>query len=527
MSRSSSPRHLAWLVAALLAAACGPQASNSAAPEAPDARLGNTTGEPSLPRQEPPPPGTSREATFPAMSDQLLANGLKLRVVERHRLPIVDLRLVVFSGSATDGAHPGVAQVTGELLKDGGAGPWTSRQLLERAEALGATLDIATSLDATTISLGVAKEHLGAALEIIGTLVQKPRLAPLEFTKLVERERERVASLARADGSWAASMVLYRELFAVPTGAHPYARYDVTPSELAELRVTQCRQWHERHFVPANAALVLAGDVTPEEARSAVDSTFAQWQGATPQTIAYPRPLNADRLTVKLIDRAGSAQADIRIGLLAVERRSPQWAALKAANQILGGGVAGRLFLDVREKRSLAYRTGSVLRELAHGPVPEVLVAGTRTEKAPLTVGALLDHLDRIGAAPPEPDEAAIASRYLADSMLIDFETVGSLSALSSRLFVLGLPPTYYDSYRTALRTLDVAEVFAAVDGRFDRARATVVVAGDADRLAQPLSRFGPVRVIDAEGGFKVKRTLAHDPTAALDVPEAPAATAP
>jgi zinc protease len=104
--------------------------------------------------REPPPPATpSPDWTFPKIHHDKLDNGLPLRVVERHELPIVEIRLVVLSGQASDGARPGVAVLAGELLKVGGTGKWTSRELLEKIESLGSSLDILTERDSTTLSL--------------------------------------------------------------------------------------------------------------------------------------------------------------------------------------------------------------------------------------------------------------------------------------------------------------------------------------------------------------------------------------
>src|SRR5262249_14736917 len=176
----------------------------------------------------------------------------------------VELRLLVLSGQATDGAAVGTAELAGEMLKAGGAGKWDSRALLERAESMGSTLDVTTGLDSTEIALSVLKPDLEPALEVLAAVAFKPRFLPAEFTKLRQREIERVSSLARTSGRWAASMVLYSELYDLPTSVHAYAHYDATPKQLAKLSLEDCRRWHAKHVVPKNAWLVAAGDVDPE-----------------------------------------------------------------------------------------------------------------------------------------------------------------------------------------------------------------------------------------------------------------------
>jgi predicted Zn-dependent peptidase len=191
---------------------------------------------------------------------------------------------------------------------------------------------------------------------------------------------------------------------------------------------------------------------------------------------------------------------------------------MRVANQILGGGVAGRLFLDVREKRSLAYRTNSRLVSVANGPVPVILAAGTQTAKAGLALQALLEHFDAMGKQAPTEEEVAIATRYLSDIFLLSVDTVDSVGYLVAHLGINNLPDSYYDDYRAAVREVDREHVLAQASKYFVGNKGVAVIAGDAKRLAKPLSHFAPVVVIDAEAGFTVKQEVPHDPTAKLEL---------
>src|SRR5262249_23145754 len=155
--------------------------------------------------------------------------------------------------------------------------------------------------------------------------------------------------------------------------------------------------------------------------------------------------------------------------------RSEQWAALRAADQVLGGGVAGRLFLDVRERRSLAYSTGSRMMEVAHAPVPILISAGTQTPKTAQALQGLLEHFQKMGADPPTSDEVEIATRYLSDSFLLRLETTSAIADLTAHLPVMGLENNYYDEYRKAVRNLDSTAVFDAAKDYY-RAGHVVVV---------------------------------------------------
>ena len=471
------------------------------------------------PLVSPPPATLAPDVPFPTINHDKLENGLELRVVTRKTYPIIELRLVLFSGTASDGKEPGVANVTGELLKAGGAGPWNAADLAERAESLGSSIEIETGRDSTQISMAVTTGDFDAALDLLGSVAQKPRFAPLEFDKLKQRELERVKSAAKSSASWAGSMVLYRQLFDSPDSTHPYSHFDAAPSELQKVTLESCKRWYESNATPENATLIVAGDVEPSVAEAAAKRVFSAWKGARPKPPVFAAPVAKPERVVWLVDRPHSAQSQIYVAGFGPERSSPSWPAVAAANQILGGGVAGRLFLDVREKRSLAYNTGSSLEEAAHGHEPIVLSAGTQTAKTGLTVQALLDNLNQIASVAPSAPEVASASRYLSDSFLFRTETVGAVAGLTAKLAVLGLPDSYYDSYRHALQKLDTASVFNAAQTAFKFDNPVIVVAGDASQIAAPLSHFAEVRIVDPEHGFHTTQSLPFNVSAPLLAP--------
>jgi zinc protease len=477
------------------------------------------------PLASPPPSGITKDAKFPSIAHSQLDNGLELRVVTRKTYPIIELRLVLFSGVASDGAEPGVAAIAGELLKQGGAGPFSAAELAERAESLGSSIEVTTDRDATRISMAVTTADLDAALDLIGAVVQKPRFAAVEFDKLKQRELERVRNSAKASGGWAASMVLYRELFDLPTAVHPYAHYDAKPSELDKLTLASCKRWYQANVTPKNATLVVAGDVDAATAESAAKRVFSAWKGEKPNAQTYNNPVPQEERTIWLVDRPHSAQSNIYVAGLGPERSTPAWPALAATNQILGGGVAGRLFLDVREKRSLAYGTGSSLEEPARSPVPIVLSAGTQTAKTGLALQALLENLDKISSAPPTEAEVGMASRYLSDSFLFRTETLGAVADLTAKLAILGLPDDYFDTYRSAIRGLDNATVFDAAQKYFKIKNPVLVVAGDAARIAKPLSHFAKVVIIDPQHDFQPGKSLPMDANQPLEAAAEPTPT--
>lgn len=506
--------------ATLLAVGCTPPPAPPK-PPAPTPKPVETapvaTAAPTAPDLDSPPEsGPARALTLPAPAWQTLANGLPVATIASNALPIVQIRVVVLAGSADDGDKPGLASVTGDLLKEGGAGDMSSKELLARVESLGSTLDISTSFDRTTLSIGVTKDQFAEALELLATVALKPRMKESELTKLRKRVVDDANDRARTDGMWSASMMLYRSLLA----GSPYASYDATATELGKLSAADCRSFHKRLFVPKNMFVVVAGDVTQDEVHAAVDKDFGSATGGEAPTRTTAALLAPDHLAITLVDRPKSTQSDVYAGVLGPYRTAADWPSFTAANQVLGGGVAGRLFLEVREKSSLAYRTNSWITELAHGPSLLIAYAGTQSNKTGLAVKAVLDQVERLGTTEPTAQETATATRFLSDVTAIRLETVGALATELVRTRTLGLPDDYATSYSKQIREVTAQSLAKTAAGHARSANAVLVVAGDAKIIGPMLSHFGEVKVVDPMKGFASKETIAKNADAALEIPE-------
>ena len=451
-----------------------------------------------------PPSGVTKESPFPPVARTKLANGMGIDVVTSHVLPIVQVRVVVRAGSGY-GSSPGVATLTGDMLKDGGTRAMTSAELLRRIETLGASLGVATDFSATVLSMAVTKDQLAEALDILSQVIREPRFDGDELRKLKARTTDEVAGAARASGNYTATRMVFQELFP-DRGA--YGTYGLVPSEVAKVDGAAIREFHRRFYVPKATTLVLAGDVDETTARALAERRFGGWTGADPPRVEPMSPRVPAKVHVVVAHRPKSVQSDVYVAMLAPPRRAPSWPAVRVANQVLGGGVASRLFSDVREQRSLAYRTSAQVLELPTGPQPLVIYAGTETGKTAQAVAGLLENVSRMTSSPPTASETTSARRYISDVFAIRMETIGSIADMVVTQETFGLAETYWDDYRKQVRAIEPTDAESAAKTMYTTDRAIIIVAGDADVIAPELARYGEVTVVDPEKEFKTMRTV-------------------
>jgi predicted Zn-dependent peptidase len=491
----------------------------------------DTTPKPKPPAKErPPESGPTREVKFPKVVWTELANGLRIATVEQHGLPIVEVRVAVLGGRASDGEHPGAAQLTGVMLREGGAGALSGKDIIARAEALGGSLDVSTGSDRTTIGMGVTKDNLAPALDLISTVVTQPQFQQNELEKAKKRMVDSARDAAKTNGAWAANIVLFKDLFAMPAETHPYSFFAATAEDLNKLSASDCKATHKRLYVPKNTVVIVAGDTTPADVKTFAEKAFGKFKGGDAPVISFTDPNPQEGLKITVVHRPKAPQSEVIVGLLGPQRKDAGWASWDVMNQVLGGGPAARMFMNIREKQSLAYRAYSRDIELGRGPTVMTAAVGTMTAKTGVALNAILEELHNIATTAPSEEEVEDAKRHLMDVFALQMETVGAVADELVHHRVFGLADDYDDAYRRELGQMTPALVNKAASDHIRDGHAVIVVAGDADIVGPMLRHFGEVKVVDPVKNFERIRSIPMDANAPFTPPPAeppPAAPAP
>jgi zinc protease len=512
MSGARSVGARAGASSALCAGLAAWVACSSAAPSA-------ATPSEARPGAEQRPPRVARALGWsgPELGQARLANGLGVRLWERRGLPLVELRLVISSGTASELDHPGAASFTTAALGPGTPIHPAAGELVERVESLGGRLNLQTARDAASLSLTLPRSALDEGLPLLAALSVHPRWTAAEFELLRRREMTRVSSLQRTSPSWAGAMALYAELFRASPRRHPYARFDALLSDLERLTPEDCTAWYDANVSPKNAFLLVVGDTTLAQLLPLAQQALGNWQGKEVAPPLFFTPAPPTRLKTLLVDRPNSRVSELRIATLLPERRAAVWSRLAVANQILGGAGPSRLRRDLTQRGELEPRASSSLEEVAYGATPLVISAQASTERTASTLESLLESFSELSQREPGARELRQAIEQLATDELWRLETSSSAADLLSQTGVMGLPVGALDAFRRDLSRVTATEVRAAAL-RHLSSPPVVVVVGDAARLLTPLSHFGQVHVLNPSRDFQVERVVTQDPTAPLEL---------
>ncbi|MBZ5514837.1 MAG: insulinase family protein [Acidobacteriia bacterium] len=442
---------------------------------------------------------------LPEPKEIKLANGLAVLVLERHELPTVNLVLWVETGALADPKDlPGLATFTAEMLREGTTRR-SSAQLAAEVDDTGATLSSSADFGSSvsTVAASGLVDSLGKIIDLMSDVVLNPTFPPEELEKykkrqLAELEQERSEPDFLSRGRF--FQVLYRDF--------PAAVISPTPESVKQVTTDQLKRFHEQYYVPNNALLGVAGDVTPEQLQPLLEKYIGGWKNrpVTQPNLSVLPPPAAKK--IYLVNRPTSVQANIVAGDYAVRRADPDYIPLFVMNRILGGGATGRLFLNLREAKGYTYGAYSYFTaDIYRGP----WMASTEVRNA-VTDGAmheLMAELQRIRSEPVPENELDDARRAIVANFALSLEQPATLLRYAMTVKYYGLPEDYYNRFPEEVAKVTPAVVQRVAQKYVDLDHLQVVCVGDGSQIKTALEKYGPVEVYDTEGKPVVEKATA------------------
>ena len=438
----------------------------------------------------PPGPGPVAPFAVPAVDAARLDSGLEVRVARRSRVPVTTALLVMDAGEATvAGDQAGLAVLAGKALH-GGTARRSAVELAHALEDMGTHLATSTGWDSTVVSLTCAAERFPRALRLLAEVALTPAYPDEE----VERTREQQLGGIR-------QRRMYPAQLATAASARFFFREGSTygrPMAGLEKTVTGLERAHVANFAasrhrPGGAALVVAGDVSKARAMDVAAECFGGWRGRAAPVEATAEPRFGERRIV-IVHRPGAVQSEVRVGHASVPRSTPDFFPLIVLNAVLGGAFTSRLNLNLREDKGFTYGVRSRFLLRRAGGVFRIATA-VATEVTAAAVREVLAETETLAADGPTEAEVRGARDYIAGIFPLRLESTSQVAAGVARGFVHGLPDDYHDRYRERVRAVEVPDVADVARRRLRPDALTVVVVGDADRVASELEALGPVEV--------------------------------
>jgi predicted Zn-dependent peptidase len=438
-------------------------------------------------RSRPPALPAPRDARLPPFTRFRLRNGLEVAAAEQHALPLVLARLTMRAGAATDPPQlAGRASLTAELV-DEGTSTRSALDIASSLEMLGADLMVTGDWDQTVLSLQVLADRLEPGLELLADILVNAAFDPGE----VERKKtERLTALLQELDEPAA---LASRAFVAEVYGRDHAYGNAASGDLRTVRGIDREtlvRFHADRYRPADAFLVIVGDIEPARLVPTLERLFAPWVAAPVTPVVAPPPPPARTTAIRVVDRPDAPQSELRIGHAGPPRTTTDYFPIIVMNTILGGSFTSRLNQRLREEKGYTYGARSSFAFRA-GPGPFVVSTAVDTRATAPAVSDVLREIRRLRDDNVPESELERARNYIALGLPRRFETVDGIAEHIAEILLYGLADDYYDHYMASVRAVGAEAVRSAAQRYLDPAHTAVVVAGDYDQTAGALEALG------------------------------------
>jgi zinc protease len=415
-----------------------------------------------------------------------LPNGLAVQVVRREGIPLASVRLVVRGGLSDDApSEPGFAQLLADALKEGTSSR-TGAQIATALQEAGGDLAAAAEPDALTVSVSGLAAKAPLLLGLVADVARSASFPAEGVARVKALARERLET-DESDPFFVAARAFAKALYS----GHPYGVISPTAASIDAVTSERLRAESRRRLRPERSLLLVVGEIAPADVVAEAGRLFGGWKGTgeAPAPVPVARPPVSPR-TIEIVDRPGSVQTTLLVGLLGPLRTSSDARTLELAMTIYGGAFSSRLVQNLREEKGYSYHPGGGLRWLAaRGTVSSR--AAVRNEVTGAALGEIFYEMERMATTEPSDEEMERARRVFAGLKAIALQTGIGLADELSRLWVLGLPPSEIGRTVEELAKVTKPDVRRVSKSYLATGRVRVVAVGDAKVVREELGSFG------------------------------------
>jgi zinc protease len=436
-------------------------------------------------------PATSRGPTIPFQQRSELLNGLRVVVVERQNQSTATALLVTFAGaSADDSGKAGTATLTAKMLL--AATPQRkSAQITEDITAEGLTATARADYDASWIRFSGPAQSVNTMLEELGDLVLHSNFDEKELSQLKEQSRNEMLA-RRSDASTLAALHFREKLF----GMHPFGfPPEGVPRTINEVSGADCVRFYQRFYHPNNALLLVVGGVRADDVVPRVRVLLGGWRNI-PAPPILPRPTKQPvGVLIRIVDRATSDPAQIRLGRIGVHRTSRDFYNLEILNFVLGGeGFASR-FAERLQKRDHLTTDVSSAFEFHLGGGDWMARLSTPSSNAAPAVAALLDEIKKIRDTKPADKDLNDAVSTMAARLTAQLTSNDQIAEAFANIEIYNLAFDALTAYVSHLSLVTPEQVQQTARAYLDPDSLVVVIVGSAAEMKESLQKIGIVEV--------------------------------
>ncbi|HMB64701.1 MAG TPA: pitrilysin family protein [Eudoraea sp.] len=437
-------------------------------------------GQAQIDRSKMPEPGPSPEINLKEPRSFELKNGLKVMVVENSKLPRVSMQLLIDNPPLAEGKIAGVSSLTASLLGNGSKSI-PKDDYNEEVDFLGARISFgAQSAFANSLS-----KYFPRILELMADAAINPNFTQEEF----EKEKAKLITSLKAQEN-DVSAIANRVQNALAYGKkHPYGEF-ATEETVNTVTLADVIWFYDNYFVPANAYLVVIGDIKFDEVKELVTENFTPWTRAVPPGLQYSRPSDALFTQINFVDMPNAVQSEVSVqNLVDLQMKDTDYLDALLANRILGGGAQARLFLNLREDKAYTYGSYSSLGNDKYAPALFSASASVRNAVTDSATVEMMKEVDKIIREPVTDEELKNAKAEYVGNFVMALERPETIARYALNIETEDLPGDFYKTYLERLNAVSKEGVQKAAQKYFTAGNTRVVVVGNGNEVLENLEK--------------------------------------
>ncbi len=431
-------------------------------------------------RSKQPKPGPAPEINLKEPARFELKNGLKVMVVENHKLPRVSMQLMIDNPPILQGNKAGVSDLTSSLLGKGSKN-MAKEDFYEEVDFLGASINIGDQ----GASASCLSKYFPRILELMADAALNPNFTQEEFDK----EKDRILTGIKSEEKDVSAIATRVQLALAYGKSHPYGEI-TSETTVNNVTLADVEQHYRSYFVPANAYLVVIGDVEFDKVQELVTTQFTPWSKATPPSYSYSTPTDVQYNQINFVDVPNAVQSEIAVqNITNLKMKDGDYLPALLANRILGGGSQARLYMNLREDKGYTYGSYSGIRANKYSPMRFNAYAQVRNMVTDSSVVQILKEIDGIVNEAVTEEELTNAKAKYAGSFVMALENPETVANYALNIETEGLPKDFYKAYLERIDAVTIADVQQAAQKYFSTSNARVVVTGKGSEVLENLEK--------------------------------------
>jgi len=425
-----------------------------------------------------PKPGPAPKINIKKPETFSLPNGLKVLVVENHKLPRVSYSLTIDNTPYAEGNKKGVDELTSSLIGNGST-KTAKDPFNEEIDFLGANVNFYSS---GAFASGLSK-HAKRIMELMAEGALMPNFTQDEF----EKEKEKlIEGLKTQEKSVTAVSGRVEKVLAYGK-SHPYGEY-LSEETINNVSLADIKDNYRTYFVPEHAYLVVVGDVKTKDVKKNVEKLFGSWVKATAPRLSYSNPSNVQYTQINFVDMPNAVQSEITILNTAdVKMTDADYFPLILANQVYGGDFNSYLNMNLREAHGWTYGARSSIGYDKN--MHTEFRANTQVRNA-VTDSAVVEALKELKRIRTEKVTDEILNNVKAGyvgKFVMQVEKPATVARYALNIETEGLPADFYENYIKNINAVTPDDVMRVANKYFLADNARILVVGKGSEVISGL----------------------------------------